>query len=58
MLAGDRPPGGDLVEQRLEEVEVTAVEESDAHRRSAQRPGCIQSAEAAPTITTCGVFKV
>ena len=31
MLAGDRPPGGDLVEQRLEQVEVAAVDEGDVN---------------------------
>ena len=47
-LLGLEPRGGDLIEQRLEEVVVVAIDEHDLHRRTAQRPGGVQAAESRP----------
>jgi hypothetical protein len=39
--------GGDLVEQRLEQMKVAAIDQRNLHVGTPQRPCCIQSAEAA-----------
>ena len=46
-LAGREPAGGDLIEQRLEEVEVAPVDQRDLHRRAAQRLRRVEPAETA-----------
>ena len=53
--------GGDLVEQRLEQVVIGAIDHRHAHRRARQRPRGEQAAEAAaddddmmgPCVTEC-----
>ena len=44
-VLGREPRGGHLVEQRLEQVVVAPVDEGDAQRGAAQRPGGPQAAE-------------
>ena len=38
---GDKVARGDLVEQRLEQVEVAAVDQRHVHRRAPQRLCCV-----------------
>src|SRR5712671_2010185 len=44
-LLGLEARGRDLIEQRLEEVVVVAIDEHDLDRRAAQRPGGVQPPE-------------
>ncbi len=44
-LLGFEARGRDLIEQRLEEVVVVAIDEHDLYRRATQRPGGIQPSE-------------
>ena len=46
-VAGVQRRGGDLVEQRLEEVVVAAVDERDAHGRARSARAAAEPAEAA-----------
>ena len=42
-----KEPGGDLIEERLEQMEVPAIDKRDAKRRIAKRLGGAQAAKAA-----------
>src|SRR5262249_46958726 len=46
-LAGREGAGGDLVQQRLKQVVIAAIDQGDVDRCSSERPGRAQTAEAA-----------
>jgi hypothetical protein len=46
-VRGRETPGGDLVEKRLEQMEVTAIDEGDANRGSSERLRGMEAAKAA-----------
>lgn len=46
-VAGRQRRGGHLVQERLKEMVVVAIEQRDARRRAGKRPRRVQSAEAA-----------
>jgi hypothetical protein len=47
-FAGREPSGRHLVEQRLEEVKITAVDQRHLNRRASQSFGGVEPAEASP----------